>query len=90
MDPINKKPSHVSINIPAPWIRHGIWKKYIPNHQPEIHMKSIGPSPPSPAVLQTRKRCAEKRSSRKSLSDGEPPFQILQMLGCWSNQYVYI
>ena len=24
MDPINKKPSHVSIFLPAPWIRHGI------------------------------------------------------------------
>ena len=23
MDPINKNPSHVSIFLPAPWIRHG-------------------------------------------------------------------
>ena len=24
MDPINKNPSHVSIFLPAPWIRHGV------------------------------------------------------------------
>ena len=27
MDPINKNPLYVSINIPAPWIRHGICAK---------------------------------------------------------------
>ena len=28
MDPINIAPINVSINIPAPWIRHGICTKY--------------------------------------------------------------
>jgi hypothetical protein len=37
MDPINKNPLFVSINIPAPWIRHGIGRRFLKTSGPDMY-----------------------------------------------------
>ena len=49
MDPINKNPSHVSINLPAPWIRHGSYgispqPSFVPSNFPRSRREERCPS----------------------------------------------
>ena len=53
MDPINIPPINVSINIPAPWIRHGYMYTitsfvgiFVDKHHPASHREATDMEPP--------------------------------------------